>query len=288
MAKARLPELVPAGLLLDSLDDAFGRLAFTIAAGELAPGIPPEPMRPRRFRRFMFDSSRSYRTRDRAWAAIVTRARRPDPTASAWRLVAVGLCISGLRGFRRRITVASAGELPDVHADLVEGFLIRLGSIEIDKQNIAGRLVDSAIGRAKRRYRQHANRPQPADVDGRRRPARPHPGSADAYLHRVAAELASTGPPLRPEDLELIALTRIDGLDLALAAAELDLPSLEAAYKRRQRAEARIAAHLRRQPDQPAADRPDPDDATIARAKAVGASAATATRLTAARRERRR
>jgi hypothetical protein len=288
MATAWLPELVPAGLLLDSLDDAFGRLAFTIAAGALAPGIPPEPMRPRRFRRFIFDSSTSHQTRDRAWAAIVTRARQPNPSAMVWRLVALGLSIRGLRAFRRRITVASAGELPDVHADLVEGFLIRLASIEIDKPNIAGRLIDSAIGRAKRRYRQHADRPLSADVDGHRRPARPHPGSTDAYLHRVAAELASTGPPLRPEDLELIALTRIDGLDLTQAAYELELPSLEAAYKRRQRAEARITAHLRQRPDQSDPANRTRDEVTTAGATVAAASAATAIRRTVARRERRR
>ena len=74
-------------------------------------------------------------------------------------------------------------------------------------------------------------------------------------LEGVASEVAAAGPRLDPQGLELIARTLLDRQDLADAAADLGL-SVQAAYKRRQRAEARIAAVYRIRVRRPASGRP--------------------------------
>jgi DNA-directed RNA polymerase specialized sigma24 family protein len=81
-------------------------------------------------------------------------------------------------------------------------------------------------------------------------------------LHWNAARLARTGQRIHPADLELIAATRIDHRPLAEVAADLGI-SVDAAYKRRQRAEHRLAAVLHptstRKRSAAATDEPWPD-----------------------------
>jgi len=228
------PVLVPAGLPLDWLEYAFVRLAWHVDAHELAPGVPPEAMTPRRLRNWLLSAGTSYQTRDTSWAAIVTACRRPGSTGSAYRLAALGLALAGLRGFRRRIHLRAADDLADMHADLVCGFLTRLATIDVTKRNVAGRLIDSAIGYARRRYHQDhppAGYPRARSID---------PGSAEVHLYQLAARLAEGGQPVDPRDLQLIAMTRLDRHTVIQAAHRLQLP-VETAYKRRQRAEARLA-----------------------------------------------
>lgn len=95
---------------------------------------------------------------------VVAAARGSGPDAASWRLLAVGLAGLGLGGWRRRIPVVAAQDVPDVHADLVVGFFSRLATIDTGRGNIAGRLVDSAIGYAAARHRRHQARPRPVDA----------------------------------------------------------------------------------------------------------------------------
>ena len=74
--------------------------------------------------------------------------RGGGPDAAGYRLLAVGLALLGLGGWRRRIRVVTAQDVPDIHADLVVGFFTRLSTIDTRRANIAGRLIDSAIGYA--------------------------------------------------------------------------------------------------------------------------------------------
>jgi DNA-directed RNA polymerase specialized sigma24 family protein len=176
----------------------------------------------------------------------VAAARASGPDAAGYRLLAVGLALLGLGGWRRRIRVVTTQDVPDIHADLVVGFFTRLASIDTRRANIAGRLIDSAIGYAATRYRRHHARPHP--LDPQRAPATARPGrdtGLQACLHAAAARLARTGQRIHPADLELVAATRIDARPLAAVAASLGI-SVDAAYKRRQRAEHRLAAVLHR------------------------------------------
>jgi DNA-directed RNA polymerase specialized sigma24 family protein len=238
------PGLAPAGLLLDQLGRAFTGLDWIIPAGGLADRLPPRAMHPVTLRGWLLSETTSYGQRDAAWAAVVGAARGPGPDAASYRLLAVGLAVLGLGGWRRRIHAVTAQDVPDIHADLVVGFFTRLNSIDTRRANIAGRLIDSAIGYAALRYRRHHTRPRP--VDPHRTPATVRSGrdaGLQACLNAAAARLARTGQRIHPRDLELIAATRIDHRPLAQVAADLGI-SVDAAYKRRQRAEHRLATVL--------------------------------------------
>jgi DNA-directed RNA polymerase specialized sigma24 family protein len=241
------PGLAPAGLLLDQLGRVFTGLDWVIPAGGLAEGVPPRAMHPVALRGWLLSGATSYAQRDAAWAAVVAAVREGGSDAAEYRVLAVGLALLGLGGWRRRIWVVTAQDVPDIHADLMVGFLTRLNTIDTRRANIAGRLIDSAIGYAALRYRSHHARPRPVDPQ-RSPPGRP--GSAagtesglQACLQAAATRLAHTGQRIHPRDLELIAATRIDGRPLAQVAAGLGL-SIDAAYKRRQRAEHRLATVL--------------------------------------------
>jgi len=249
---AHEPALIPGGLLLDWLDTVFADLTWPIPAGSLAPGLPATAVLPRQLRQLLLAEATGYDTRDAIWAGIVARSRQPEARGtgsprSAWTSpgCAAG-CASGSGS-------GTPQDLPDVHADLVCGFLTRLATIDTSGRNIAGRLIDSAIGHAARRYAARLDRPRPTDLatDANiTRPLRPRPGNPEVALRRVAARLAHAGTPVSARDVELIARTRLESDTLLAAAADLGLTA-EAAYKRRQRAEHRIAAHrLRiREPD---------------------------------------
>jgi DNA-directed RNA polymerase specialized sigma24 family protein len=250
-----IPGLVQARPLLEWLDDAFASWDWPLGNNHFAPDVPERITTPTALRRWLLAASTDYATRDQVWAQIVT-ASRCGFEAGEYRFLAVGLALAGLRNYRRRIHVRHVGDLPDVHADLVAGFLTRLASIDTGSRNVAGRLIDSAIGYAARRYRDHQSRPLPsapatlttltagsADGGFTRDPRRADPTAEPAervLLEDLAARLQHGGVRVSVDDLELIAVTRAAGRSLAEAAAELGIPA-EAAYKRRRRAEQRLA-----------------------------------------------
>jgi DNA-directed RNA polymerase specialized sigma24 family protein len=246
------PGLAGSGPLLDQLGRVFTRLDWILPAGSLAPGVPPRAMHPDALRGWLLSEGTDYAQRDAAWATVVAAARGSGPDAASWRLLAVGLAALGLGGWPRRIHAVAAQDVPDVHADLVVGFFTRLATIDTRRANIAGRLIDSAIGYAAARQRRHHTRPRPVDASwwsgtaGAGRDA-----GLQASLHAAAARLARCGQRIHPRDLELVAATRIDHRPLADVAADLGL-SVDAAYKRRQRAEHRLAAVLHPSPARPA------------------------------------
>jgi DNA-directed RNA polymerase specialized sigma24 family protein len=255
------PGLAPTGLLLDQLGRAFTGLDWIIPADGLTEGVPPQAMHPVALRGWLLSEATTYAQRDAAWGAVVAAARGPGPDAASYRLLAVGLAVLGLGGWRRRIRVVTAQDVPDIHADLVVGFFTRLAVIDTRRANIAGRLIDSAIGYAALRYRRHHTRPRP--VDPHHSPTAVRSGrdaGLQECLHAAAARLARTGLRIHPRDLELIAATRIDHRPLAQVAADLGI-SVDAAYKRRQRAEHRLATVLHPTRTRPARvdhARPDP------------------------------
>ncbi|MBN1174403.1 MAG: hypothetical protein JXA67_19710 [Micromonosporaceae bacterium] len=231
------------GLLLYQLDEVLADLTWTVPADELGPGLPPTPLPPRRLRDTLLDRRSTYAERDAMWAGIVRRCHADN--APQWRLVAVGLAVPGLLRFPAKC-VHSSVDLPDVHADLATGFLIKLAMIRPEGRNIAGRLVYSAIGYAARRYRKHLDRPIAIDVDFAVRPLCPRFGHVDVGLVRVVravnaeARCGRASGGLGPDDVRLIGRTRLEHQAVKAVARQLGL-GVEAAYKRRQRAEALIA-----------------------------------------------
>lgn len=237
---------MPVGLPLLWLDRVFTGLSWPIPAGVLGDGLPEIAVLPRQLRLLLLRNADDYALRDAVWQGILARARAPG--GAGYRLVAVGLALPGLRGYRRRIRVRDVQDIADVQADVLAGFLTRLDVVDPATPNLAGRLIDTAIGYAARRYAADAMLPQPRSADipdaSTSDNVMASPGGAEVALRRAAARLAAAGTPLTALDLALIARTRLDGQHLNAVAADLGL-SAEALYKRRRRAEARLAAHLR-------------------------------------------
>jgi hypothetical protein len=267
MSRHREPTLVADRPLLEWLDDAVDHWTWGAERDAFGPGIPPAAMTATGLRRWLLADSTPYPTRDRAWAHVIIQARgigsdgsRDDEQARAYRLLALGLALPGLRGYRRRIPVRGVQDVADVHADIVTGFLIRLDSIDPTGHNLAGRLIDSAIGYAARRHQLRPADPLVVPVDpevlttltGRLPGQYSDAGTDGADVHgetlqdclaRHAGRLRAVGARLPDLDLELIARTRLDGVPITEAAARLGIP-LQAAYKRRQRAEQRLSVAL--------------------------------------------
>lgn len=230
------PAFTSSGPILDWLSGAFVRVPMIVPAGEFGPGLPSWDMPAQYLTGFVIGQGSA--ERNQIWAGIAVRARQPA-TRAAYRLIAVQVARPGLLSYRNHIGPRTDSEKADLDADLVHGLLRRPVSIDTGTTNIGGKLITSATGYAKGRWRAHLQRPRPAQP--RDDAASEDPGSLQTVLDRWLARLAATGSPLDPADVELIAATRLDGQTIIDAAARLGLP-LEAAYKRRQRAEARLRA----------------------------------------------
>ncbi|MBT8226471.1 MAG: sigma-70 family RNA polymerase sigma factor [Dactylosporangium sp.] len=275
-----LPVLAADGPLLDWLSDRILTWPWAVPAGSLGPGVPSRDTPLRVLERHLLEEA-SYPERDRIWAGIVTLARTPD-TAADYRTVALTLAAKGLRGFRNRLPARNRDEVCDIDADLAYGLLRRVTTIDLAAPRVGGRLIDSAIGHAKGRWRLHLNRPTPSLVDPDTR-AQPTTGSLQASFDALLAAAARAGEPLDPRTIDLIVRTRLDRQSLEQAAAELGLP-LPGAYKRRKRAEARLRRFL---PTRPTANVRsegvmDSDAIDAGHARADEASAEAPTRRTPA------
>ncbi|MBT8224189.1 MAG: hypothetical protein HKP61_20970 [Dactylosporangium sp.] len=240
------PALVPLNvLLLQHLDEVFAELTWRIPPGVLGMGLPTRSLVPRQLRLLVMDRSTSYPYRDAVWAGVVRCCRAPD--ARRWRLVAIGLAVPGLRKWCKQHPPLPV-DLPEVHADLVAGLLTRLATIEPIGTDLGGRLIFSAIGYARRQAQRRLSSLVSADTGQAGRSLRPRFGNLDVGLARVVEAVNGAhasngvGSRLDPADMFLIGRTRLERCTLAEAAAELGV-GVEAAYKRRQRAEALIAEH---------------------------------------------
>lgn len=249
---------VPHGPILEWFDQVFHTTNHQVPARHLTPDFPTAAMGMQELHQHLHIYTKlNPQGADNAWAAVVRLTRQPGREGTLWRFIAIGLALWSLRHAARRIGATNADERAELHADLVQGFLQRLPTIDIDRPNIAARLVDSARHHARRHRHHHDPRPY-NNLD--LLPTPTTTGWQDT-LDRLAADMAAAGRRLHPTDLEIIARTRIDGLPLRHVAADLHLPA-ETAYKRRLRAEERLAAFHRIRQLPPATAPKIPDDAT--------------------------
>lgn len=236
------PVFVRDGPLLDWFGDVFDRLAWAIPAGSLGDDLPDSVMSPVQLSGHLLKPATGFGERDRIWAGIVRAAR--DPARGArFRLLAFGLALPGLHGWRAKVKPFDPVQRADLDADLAHGFLRRLAVIDPTMTNVPARLIDTATSHAGRRLAAHLSRPIPTESEHLPLPTHGHADAANQALQDIAAQMRATGRGLAPADVELIAATRLDGHDLAEAAHRMGIP-VPVAYKRRQRAEARLAAHL--------------------------------------------
>lgn len=236
------PVFVRDGPLLDWFGGVFDALTWTIPAGSLGSGLPHLPMKPIRLSGHLLDPDTSLYERDRIWAGVVLASRDPA-TGARFRLVAFGLVLPGLMGWRAKVRPYDTVARADLDSDLAYSFLRRLAVIDPAAANIPGRLLDTATAYAGRRLAAHLSRPTPTESENLPTPLPDRADAARQALQEAAAQMRTSGNSLAAVDVELVAATRLDGHPLPDAARALGI-AVPAAYKRRQRAEARLAAHL--------------------------------------------
>lgn len=261
--------------ILGWLDDVFTAVAkqVPVAADSLAPGWPLTDATPDALRTHLYSRGLEGESTDPPWRAVVQLARQPGEDGRLWQLLACGLGLDRLKAIDARYRAATIAERRDMHADLLEGFLSHLRKLDIGRPNIANRLADAAKRNLDRRRRK-----QRTTVPVEFAALLPHPSATPGFgphnwtqaLDGIGHELAAAGHRLDPVGLELIGRTVIDRQTLAQAAHDLGL-GVQAAYKRRQRTELRIAAHYRIDVRRPASGRttavnPVSPDATEAEA----------------------
>lgn len=182
-------------------------------------------------------------TRDAVWAHLVLRSRTEGAT---WTVACVGMALPALTRLAARLCGRFAGDVCDIHAAVLAGFVAELERVDLRKPRIMLRLRWAAYRAGHATVREALDAPTPAG-DGYRSapPARPW-GHPDFVLVRAVAEnVISTA------DAELIGATRLEGVSLADLAARRGV-SYEAVKKARQRAEHRLVAFLRQDGSEPA------------------------------------
>jgi hypothetical protein len=170
------------------------------------------------------------------WRKVVVQAREAGP---ACVVGAVGLALPALRQIAGRLTRDyHAADACDLDTEVLTGFLYALRSFDVAAPHLRPRLCQAAR-LAGQRARQNAEtavcRRLPARSSAPPPPPWNHPDFVlgDAVAKGVVSQL----------DAELIGRTRLEKAPLAQAAAELGL-SMEAAKKRRQRAEPVLCAAI--------------------------------------------
>lgn len=255
------PVFVAEGPILRWLDPAFLTLAARVQlpAQALTEDWPPAVSTALALRVELERRAEDAEPTDDLWAAVIARTRQPGERGMVWQTLACGLALKELRGadLGFRYGVRHLAERCDIHADLLEGFLVCLREIDTSTPGILTALVKAATSHADKQ-RKARQREIPTEIDWIPNPTAT-PGSGPANWTEALAEIAddftAAGHTLDRLGLELIGRTLIDKQDLADAAADLGL-STEAAYKRRARVEERIAAFYRITARRRAAGRP--------------------------------
>ena len=228
----------PCSSPIDIADEAFramcdGPDALALDGAAFSPELPARRIRLDVLLAFLLDGS-SFAVRDAVWAAIVGRARHDE----RWKLAAVGMAIPALRRAANRHACGFEGDVEELDAEVLAGFLGHLSVVDVELPGIMNKLRWAAW-RGGHEYVQAHCRVQDvekatAESAGLVRPA----GHPDLVLSR-----AVDAGVISESDAELICATRLDGEDMA-AFAERSGLSYNAVKIRRQRAEQRLAAFL--------------------------------------------
>src|SRR5690349_20392216 len=123
------PVFVRDGPLLDWFGNVFDALTWIIPAGSLGGGLPYISMTPIQLSGHLLDPDTSLDEVDRIWTRIVLSSRDPV-TGARMRLVAFGLALPGLMGWRAKVRPYDAVQRADLDADLAYSFLRRLAVID--------------------------------------------------------------------------------------------------------------------------------------------------------------
>lgn len=186
--------------------------------------------------------------RDEVWSYLVRRSRREG---AAWTLACTGMALPALSGVARWLGARFPGDVFDVHAEVLSGFLGGLARVDLGRPHVLPRLRWAAYRQGYAALMEALDAPVPVRADGFRSLApRASAGHPDLVLARaVRADVLSPG------DADLIGATRLEAVPVSVWADGHGM-TVAAAYKARSRAEARLVAFIR--DESQAADPEDP------------------------------
>ncbi|HEX6520497.1 MAG TPA: hypothetical protein VF070_10890 [Streptosporangiaceae bacterium] len=228
---------------------AVDHLTLTVPSTLIDGDAPVVPLTLLDLRIRLLRRSTPSEVRDRAWRHIgqLARAERGD-----WNLFALGLAYPGLRARAWRLTEGlSFHRAAQVHFRLAGEFLFALHRLDLDKPNVASRLIGAAYDQATGRKK----RAEPVIIglngDTLTAPDEIAYSRSEDSPRRVLDRLvsrtrsASDGQRITELHATLIARTYLDGDKLKQVAADLGMSESNAS-KHRTRAEALIARQLGR------------------------------------------
>lgn len=187
-------------------------------------------------------------TRDAVWAALVTRSRAEGGT---WTVACVGLALPVLLPVAAKLTSRFRGEVHDVHAAALTGFLEALTDVDLARPAILVRLRWAAYRAGHRALREALDAASPAADLGVRAPGPEHLSGHPDFVLLAAVEAGV----LTVAEAALIGDTRFGELSLA-DAAHARGQTYKATQQARHRAERKLAAHLNTLGENNAAPRP--------------------------------
>jgi hypothetical protein len=203
--------------------------------GRLFPGLPRRRVPLNEVRDRLLHRRCPQGTRDAVWAHLVLRSRTEGAT---WTLGCVGVALPALMRITATLSARFAGDVSDIHAAVLTGFVAELAHIELNKPRIMLRLRWAAYRAGHTAVRDALDAPVPSGWGfGSRAPALPS-GHPDFVLARAVAEGVLTAG-----EAELIDSTRLEGLPLA-TVAQARGSSYPTAHQARRRAERRLVAYL--------------------------------------------
>ncbi|MFI0352836.1 hypothetical protein [Actinomadura sp. 9N407] len=241
-APARCPSLVPMreGNALSVAESTFQLLAegpgaLALDGQALGLGLPARLIDLAELRGLLLNGATD-EAKDAVWAELVRRARTGDP---AWVIGCVGVAMPGLKNISARaIRTAPERLADDIVSELITEFVAQLQRVDLDRRNIAPRLL---LWARKGALRVQGRESRLVPTDPTEVPAAPAVPEAEPV--GLLAEAVEQGVITRAE-AALIASTRLDGVTLTEHARACKEPE-KRLYKRRERAEARVAAALR-------------------------------------------
>ncbi|WP_405160779.1 hypothetical protein OG203_30970 [Nocardia sp. NBC_01499] len=258
---------------LDVVRSSYGRLAREVIAlpPEIVSGLGTHELAVGRLLDLLLDPGVPIATVDAVWVWLVRRSRTHGGDAT---MVCAGMALPVLAATSARLSYRWAGDLADIEAAVLCGFLAELARIDLTRPWVLHRLRWAAYrsGYACMRERQNApvpstwvDAPENDDPTQRtHRPMRSPHGHPDLVLaHAVEAGVITSA------QAQLIASTRLERHSLTVLAAERGV-SYKALHQVRRRAEHKLAAYLRER----MRDR-DPGATSEIAARAVGSPAPT-------------
>ena len=227
---------------LDVADRAFTALVtgpnpLSLDGREVGHGLPHRLIPLDELKCVLLHPSCSYAARQAAWAELVRRSRSGDP---AWVVGATGVALPGLRRAAARLVrefPAAMRDGIDVDAEVLAGFLQALHGIDVTIGHLVARLCWAGYHTGRRRCRREL-------TESRHRvrleslPPAPPDGHPDLLLlEAVDAGAITLG------EARLIGVTRLEGVDMQVLAAEIGV-DYGRVRKWRSRAERRLVEYL--------------------------------------------